>query len=125
MVRHPLTVRGDQPLRDVVDRVMSESRYAAYPVTDNGRALGLLSSAGIAALPPGSIDSLRVRDRMIPADRALTLTDEDDLVDGFAALLQTDLRRALVVHESEFAGLLSITDVWHLLEVRENRAARR
>jgi hypothetical protein len=37
MVRHPLTVRSDQPLRDVVDHIFTEDPHAAYPVTDNGR----------------------------------------------------------------------------------------
>jgi Zn-dependent protease/CBS domain-containing protein len=120
MVRHPVTVRGDQTLRDVVDQVLSESHYTSYPVTENSHALGLLPSAEVVAVPADSLAKVLVRDRMIPADRTLTLADRDDLGEALAALLQTDLRRALVVDHSELVGLLSITDVRRLLELHEH-----
>lgn len=125
MVRHPVTVRGDQTLREVVDDVLSESRHTAYPVTDNGHALGLLAFRSVAGLAPAERAELRVRDRMIPARSALTVDDQDDLPDALAALLQTDLRRALVVHDSELVGLLSISDIQRLLELRRSVAPRR
>jgi CBS domain-containing protein len=97
MVRHPVTVRGDQTLRDVLDQVFSVSHYTSYPVTENAHALGLLPSAEVVAVPAESLTKLRVRDRMIPADRTLTVTDRDELADALTALLHTELRRALVV----------------------------
>ena len=124
MVRRPVTVRSDQTLRDVVDNVFGEAPHAAYPVTTNGRALGLLTFASVAPLPAHSLARLQVRDRMVPADKALRLGDDDDLPDAVAALLQTDVRRALVVHGAELVGLLSLTDVRRLLERRGGAVGR-
>jgi CBS domain-containing protein len=118
MVRHPVTVRSDQTLRDVVDHVFGEVPYAAYPVTDDRRPSGLLPAARVVSVPARSLPQLQVRDRMVPVDRALTFAQDDDLPDALAALLQTDVRRALVVHGAELVGLLSITDVRRLLERR-------
>jgi predicted transcriptional regulator len=116
MVRHPVTVRSDQTLREVVDHVFGEAPHAAYPVTDNGRPVGLLSAADVASLPAHSLSELHVRDRMVPVGRAPTFGDDDDLPDAVAALRPTDMRRALVVHGAELVGLLSTTDVRRLLE---------
>lgn len=125
MMRHPVTVRGDQTLREVVDHVFSERRYTSYPVTDNGHALGLLPTASVASIPADSLAEVRVRDCMIPADRALRVADRDDLPDALDALLETDLRGALVVHDSDLVGLLSISDVQRLLELRTGRGSGR
>ena len=118
MVRDPVTVRSDQTLRDVVDHVFTGAPHAAYPVTANGHALGLLTSTSVASLPADSLAQLHVRDRMVPLDKTLTLGDDDDLPDAVAALVQTDVRRALVVRGADLVGLLSITDVRRLLEAR-------
>ena len=124
MVHHPATLRSEQTLEDVVDHVVTEAPHAAYPVTENGHPVGLLSIASVASLPAESLAELHVRDRMVPVDKALTLGSDDDLPDAVAALLQTDMRRALVVHGPELIGLLSITDVRRLLERRGGVAGR-
>jgi Zn-dependent protease/CBS domain-containing protein len=124
MVRHPVTVHADQTLRDVIDHVFSHSRHAAYPVTENGDALGILSSRSVTSLSPDSWTRVRVRDRMIPADKALTLADGDDLADAAAALAQTSPQRALVLHAAKLTGLLSITDVQRLFELRRREGRR-
>jgi CBS domain-containing protein len=125
MVWDPVTLPAGARLRDAVDRVIAHTGYTAYPVTDDGDAVGLLASAGVTSLPGEALDELRVRDRMIPAARALTVTPEDDLPDAAAALAQTDLGRALVVRDRRLVGLLSITDVRRALALRERAMAHR
>ena len=62
---------------------------------------------------------------MIPAPSALTVDTEDDLSDAVAALLQTQLRRALVAHGSDGVGPLSTSDAYRLLELRKSAAGGR
>jgi predicted transcriptional regulator len=59
-----------------------------------------------------------VRERTVPLEKALVVTEDKDLGDAVAELLQTDLGRALVIRDGRLMGLLSITDVQHMLEVR-------
>jgi predicted transcriptional regulator len=124
MVRRPVTVRSDQTLREVVEDVFGATPHAAYPVADNGRAIGLLPAAGVASLPARALEELHVRDRMVAVEKALTLGDDDELPDAVAALLQTDVRRALVVHGAELVGLLSLTDIRRLVGRRGGRVGR-
>jgi predicted transcriptional regulator len=110
--------------RSTSDRTWSTRISAAgdYPVTDNGHLVGLLPFRSVAAVPPREWSALQVRDRMIPAARALMVDTEDDLSDAVAALLQAQLRRALVAHGSDGVGPLSISDVYRLLELRKSAA---
>jgi Zn-dependent protease len=124
MVRRPVTVRSDQTLREVVEDVFGATPHAAYPVADNGRAIGLLPAAGVASLPARALEELHVRDRMVAVEKALTLGDDDELPDAVAALLQTDVRRALVVHGAELVGLLSLTDIRRLVGRRGGGVGR-
>lgn len=112
--------------RSTSDRTRSTRISAAgdYPVTDNGHVVGFLPFRSVAAVPPREWSALHVRDRVIPAARALTVDTEDDLSDAVAALLQT-LRRALVAHGSDGVGQLSISDVYRLLELRKSPAGGR
>jgi predicted transcriptional regulator len=123
MVRHPVTVRSDEALSAVAERVLSTRPHTAYPVSDNSHPLGLLTAQSVASVARDSRAELRVRDRMIPVDEGLTVAADDDLRDAATALLQTELGRALVVHDGELVGLLSLTDVTRLAELRRRRTA--
>ena len=108
--------------RSTSDRARSTrvSTVVDYPVTHNGHVVGFLPFRSVAAVPRREWSPLHVRDRVIPAARALTVDTEDDLSDAVAALLQTQLRRAPVAKGSDGVGPLSISDVYRLLELRKS-----
>jgi Zn-dependent protease len=120
MIARPVTVRSDDPLSDV-ERVLRSSRHTVYPVVDDGEAVGLLPFGSVAATARRDRAALRVRDRMVPAAYGLVVTDEEDLAEVLAPLIETELHRALVIHGSRFAGLLSVTDVERLLQLHAPR----
>jgi hypothetical protein len=113
--------------RSTSDRARSTrvSAVVDYPVTDTGDVVELLPFRSVAAVPPREWSALHVRDRVIPAARALTVNTEYDLSHAVAALLQTQLRRALVAHGSDGVGPLSISDVYRLLELRKSATGGR
>jgi CBS domain-containing protein len=123
MVRHPVTVRSDETLGAVTDRVLSASPHTAYPVSDNSHPLGLLTARSVASVPRDSRAELRVRDRMIPVDEGLTVAADDDLIDAATTLLQTEVGEALVLRDGKLVGLLSLTDVTRVAERRGRRTA--
>jgi Zn-dependent protease/CBS domain-containing protein len=125
MVRHPVTVRSDETLGAVTDRVLSASPHTAYPVSDNSHPLGLLTARSVASVPRDSRAELRVRDRMIPVDEGLTVAADDDLIDAATTLLQTEVGEALVLRDGKLVGLLSLTDVTRVAERRGRRTAGR
>jgi Zn-dependent protease len=117
MVRDPITVAADLSLGRFMDEVVWPHRYTAYPVVDDGRAVGLLPFRSVAEVPRGEWDGRSVRDAMLPLDDVPALAEDDDLVDALAKLGSSDVRRGLVLDDGRLAGLLSITDLSRALEV--------
>jgi predicted transcriptional regulator len=122
MVRDPVTVSQDTRLRDLADQTFPPHRYVAYPIVDaNGHATGLLPFRNAAAVPQGRWDEVRVRDVMLPLDKALVFDRDKALGDAVAELVQTDPGRALVLSDGRLDGFLSITDAERLVEARMPR----
>ena len=51
------------------------------------------------------------------------MREQDDLADALTTLLQSDLRRALVLRDSRLVGVLSVSDVERLAKMRSSRLA--
>jgi Zn-dependent protease len=125
MVREPVAVSDEARLRDVADQTFPPHRYIAYPVVDTmGKAAGLLPFRNATAVPQKRWDEVRVRDVMLPLDKALLFDPDKALGDAVAELVQTDPGRALVVRDGRLLGLLSITDAERLVEARVPRRPR-
>ncbi len=118
MVRDPITVPSDLTLQEFFDGVLSEHRHVAYPVMEGGAVVGLFAARDLDAVPRATWPSVRVGTRMQPLSQAVSLDEQDDLPDAFMRLLETDLRRALVLRDSRLTGLLSLSDVERLAEAR-------
>ena len=125
MVGDPVTTRADATLGEFMDEVVSRTRYTAYPVTDNGTAVGLLPFSCVAEVPRGEWDGRSVRDCMIPRDEVPVVDPDEELIEAAEELAENDLHRALVLDGDRLVGLLSITDVARALEMRRRRQARK
>lgn len=118
MVRDPITVPSDLTLQEFFDGVFSEHRHATYPVLERGAVVGLFAARDLDAVPRATWRSVRVNTRMHPLSQAVSVDEQDDLPDAFMRLLETDLRRALVLRDSRLTGLLSLSDFERLVEAR-------
>lgn len=116
MVVDPVTTGPDTTLQAFVDEVFLTHRHTAYPVTEGGRALGLVSFRQAAAVSRDEWVTRTVRDCMSPIDEALVVQRDTPLDEALPELSQTDLRRALVCEDGRLLGLVSITDASRVLE---------
>jgi Zn-dependent protease len=121
MVREPVTVDPDTTLGEFMDRVAWSRRYTAYPVVEDGRALGLLPFRRVAEVPRAEWDERRVRDCMLTLDRVPVLAEDAELVDALGALSQAEVGRGLVLEGHRLVGFLSISDLARALEVGRRR----
>jgi Zn-dependent protease/CBS domain-containing protein len=116
MVRDPVTVDADTTIGEFMDDVARSRPFATYPVLEEGRPIGLLVFASLAAVPRSDWDSQRVRDTMIPLDHVARLTEDEKAVDALSDLSATTAHRGLVVDDGDLVGLVSITDLARALE---------
>jgi Zn-dependent protease/CBS domain-containing protein len=124
MASGPTAVSADASLEDFVERVFPGTRYSAYPVTSDGAAVGLLPFRSVTAVPRSKWPTTRVRESMLPLEQTLVLSPDGELGPAAMELIQDGVGRALVVDGARLAGLLSITDVSRLLELRSALESR-
>jgi Zn-dependent protease/CBS domain-containing protein len=115
MVREPQTVPASMSLGDFMDDIMWRRRYTAYPVTDNGRVVGLLPFRCVAEVPRREWDERSVRDCMLSRDEVPVFEEDDELVE-VAGELAEDPGRGLVLDGDRLVGFLSRTDLARALE---------
>jgi Zn-dependent protease/CBS domain-containing protein len=118
MVRDPVTAQADATLQAFMDDVFAPNRHTAYPVIAGGVTEGEITFRAVADVPREQWTRLRVRDRMLPLDAALVFDEGEPLFDAAVELMQRPPNRALVTDDGRLSGMLSITDVSRLLELR-------
>src|SRR6266511_3837729 len=117
MTRDPVTVTSDQTLGEVVDQVAAH-RHTTYPVVEDGKVVGLLPFGNLASVARTHWDEYRVRDCMLSMDKVPTLGPEEEALTTLAELQESPVNRALVLEDGRLAGLLSISDIAHAIEIR-------
>lgn len=110
----PLTVPADLSLSEALDRFLrGRGEEEAFPVTDGGRLVGLVSLA--TASPVGAEDPLRpVRDAMVPIERFLVVGPDEPLDRAAVRIAAEGV--ALVVESGAVVGALSGEDVVRWIE---------
>ena len=81
---------------------------------EGGAVVGLFAARELDAVPRATWPSVRMNKGMQPLSQAVTVDERDELPDVFMRLLETDLRRALVLRDSRLTGVLSLSDVERL-----------
>jgi len=117
MTVHPVSVRPDITLSEVVDEVVWSARYTTYPVVDHGSPVGLLPFAALAGVPRAAWDETRVADCMLPLAQVPVLNPNLAVVDALPLVAGSEVRRALIVEGGRLEGILSIADLLRALEV--------
>lgn len=118
MVRDPVTVGPGLTVREFMDDVFLAHRHASYPVIENGRALGLAAVRRLAALPRSEWETRRVTDGMFAVSDIPVLSSDRALSEALTDLAESQLGRGLVCAGDRLEGMVSITDVVRVLEVR-------
>ena len=111
MIPDPVTISPDLTLAQFAGRTQLSGRHTAYPVVEDGHAVGLAPLRCLAEVPREEWATRRVADCMVRRERLATLAPDDDLSAAVVALRRADQGRALVLEGDRLVGLLSITDV--------------
>lgn len=118
MVPDPVVVPAEATLEQCAREVFTYRRHSAYPVVDDGAAAGLLTFRAVTAVARERWPWTRVREVMTPRDEALVLDPAEPLFPATVELMQSASERALVARGDRLAGLLCLSDVPRLLELR-------
>ena len=116
MVREPELLRAGLTIADFVRGPFSQSRHASYPVRSGDGRVGLLFFRDVERVPPDQWERATIGS--VTAWEGEALAPDDDLGDALVRLSRLPTGRALVLEQGALAGLLSMTDVSRLIELR-------
>ena len=118
MATAPVSAQARSTVAEFIETRFSGSRHAAYPVLDGERVAGMLGFRDLTAVPAAEWEDTRIEAIARPLASVLVLEPGANLGDATIELVQDDLGRALVLEGERLVGLLSMTDVSRLIELR-------
>ena len=116
MTPNPETVPPDLPVDVLVHEHFLRRPYSAFPVTDDGIAVGLVSLSSVKGLDRDRWGSLRVADIMSPLEEVVVVGPDTPMLQVLERMSRSGSRRALVAHDWELMGIISARDLARWLD---------
>jgi Zn-dependent protease len=113
-----VTVPPDITLADLVNEVIYRHYYKMYPIVDNGRVLGCITTRRVKEIPPEEWSSTRVVDVMDPRSRENTITADTDAMRAMSRMNHNEYSRLMVVEGDQLVGIIALKDLLRFLSMR-------
>jgi Zn-dependent protease len=111
------TVPADATLQSFVDDHILGHAQRAYPVSDDGRFLGIVCLADVRKQPVSSWGTKTVRDIMTPADQTATISPADDSARALQLISRRGVNQLPVLEGGRVRGLLRREDILRWLSL--------
>lgn len=118
MVADPVTVPPGMSLADAVHDVFLRHGFTGYPVTEDGRTLGVIGLADVQRCPPEERASRRVGDSMRAADDSISIHPDAVLLDALRKMNENETGRLLVMDGGRLAGFLTRSGIARFTQLR-------
>lgn len=112
MSREPATVSPDMDVATLVDAYMWGAPHSAFPLTVDGRPVGLITLNRVKSVPVEQRGGTRLLDVACPLDQLVIAAPDEQINDLLPRLSGCADGRALVVDErGQLVGIITPTDV--------------
>ena len=116
------SVPPDVSVQEAVDRYFMRYDHGAFPVTDDGNTLGLLTLRGVLRVPPEEREQRTVRDAMTPMHDSIEVSPHTPARTVVEKLERPDVKRVLVMRDGRLAGIITANDLAAWLRRRQRVA---
>lgn len=116
MTPGPESVPPDLTVDHLVHDHFLRRPYGAFPVTEGGKVVGLVSLTSVKGLDRDRWPELRVADLMAPLDETVVVSPETPMLEVLEQMSRTGSRRALVARDGALLGIISARDLARWLD---------
>jgi Zn-dependent protease len=120
MTANPETVSSDLSLEQLVGEHVYRSLHDMYPVLEDSRLIGFVTSKHIANIPRDEWTRLTVRDVAVPCSAENTVDINSDTPAVLSLMNRTGNSRLLVTEGERLAGIVTLRDLMKLLTLKMN-----
>ncbi len=114
----PVSVPGDLTLDRLVEDYVYRYHYKMYPVVDEGRLAGCITTREIRDVPRDQWPQRTVRDTATECSLDNTVSANEDAMNALQKMGRTQNSRLLVVDGSNLAGVVSLKDMLKFLSLK-------
>lgn len=118
MTTGPVSVSPDLTLAEFLDSYVYRYHHKLFPVQDNGRLLGMISTEQLRSVPRADWPSRKVGVVTVPLAETVTVTPDTAAMQALGRMRQTGRSRLLVVDDGRLAGILSARDLLDFLALK-------
>jgi Zn-dependent protease/CBS domain-containing protein len=118
MTREPVTVSPELSIGRLVEDYIYPYHHDLFPVTRDGRALGLVGARRVKQVPRERWDDVAVGEIMEPCGPDNTVAPSSDAVKALSVMRQSGNSRLLVVESGRLVGILALKDMLELLGLK-------
>ena len=118
MTPNPMTVSSDLSVEKVVEDHFYRSLHTMYPVVDDTRLVGYISSKQISGIPRDRWSRLMVRDIARPCSKDNTVEMETGALAALALMNRTGNSQLMVLDGDRLVGIVTLKDLLKLLALK-------
>ncbi|MBI4524049.1 MAG: site-2 protease family protein [Deltaproteobacteria bacterium] len=118
MIKDVVTAPSDLPLKRLISDYFLRYGFRGFPVTDDGRVLGLVSLGNIKDLSEEEQRTKTVGQAMTPVTPELIIPPETQVTEALKQMAQENTGRLLVMDKDRMIGMITQTGLLRLLEMK-------
>jgi Zn-dependent protease len=119
MIRAVVTVPQQLTLQGAVDEFFVAYGYGGFPVSDEGKVVGLIAVENVQAVPQRLWALRTVRDVMRPASPGLFIPPDWSIMRAMDRMVQEGWDRLVVVEEGQPVGLITRSAIAQFLQLHK------
>jgi Zn-dependent protease len=119
MVREVVSVPPNLTISQLIHDYFLHYAYRGFPVTENGRVLGVVSVTSVGQIPREELDRRQVSEIMTPISPDLLIDGTTSLADALVKMAREDQERLLVLSGDRLAGLVSKTGLLRFVQIKQ------
>jgi CBS domain-containing protein len=118
MNTRPVVVPPSIDLRQWVEDYVYRHHHKTFPVVEDGRLVGVISTSALARYPRDERDRHTVGEAMRRDLSAISISPETDALHALEQMQRTGASRLLVTDQDRLIGLISLKDLLRFLQLK-------
>lgn len=118
MRRDPQTVSSSISVKDLVENYIYSHHYKMFPVMDDGKLLGYVTTKQVQEIPREEWDRHTVGEIYLPQSAENTISPDADAAQALSKMKNIGTSRLLVTEGDHLRGILSLKDLMDFLSLK-------
>lgn len=118
MKSEPITVSPSVTIPQLVQDYFYKYHYKMFPVLENGRVKGCISTREVKQIPRDQWSNYRVADIVKPCSRENAVSLHEDAVKALGLMSSTGNSRLMVLDGDKLAGIVTLKDLLQFLALK-------